>query len=147
MGRSDINALGRFHPVRALAFIVLIPLSAMTSLAYAGDPKIPAGAQPLNDAEIRSLLDGKKFSFIAYDELLTGTTSWDAQSGTVSGDYVVKQAQGGIYTQGWFVGEGKNCTQSPGKKAVCHMIYRYGDGFMEVNENGSAHSVSVPAAQ
>lgn len=133
--------------MRALVFFALMPLTAMTSLAYAGDPKVPAGAQPLNDADIRSLLDGKKFSFIAYDEPLTGTTSWDAQSVSVSGDYVVKQAQKGIYTKGWFVGEGKNCTQSPGKKAVCHIVYRYGRGFMEVNENGSVHSVSVPAAQ
>jgi hypothetical protein len=133
--------------MRTRTFIASIPLSLMSSLAYSGDPKIPVGEQPLNDAEIRSLLDGKTFSFIAYDELLTGTSSWDAQAGTVSGDYAAKQTQRGIYEQGWFVDDGKNCTQSPGKQAVCQVIYRYGNGFMDVNEDGSVHSVSAPAVQ
>ena len=133
--------------MRALTSISLLALSVITSLAHAGDPKIPTGAQPLNEVEIRSLLDGKTFSFVAYDELLTGTSSWDAQAGAVSGDYLVKQMQRGIYAEGWFVDDGRSCTQSPGKKAVCRVIYRYGDGFIEANENGGIHAVFVPATQ
>lgn len=118
-----------------------------TGLAHADAPEIPDGVAPLAEGEIKRLLDGKTYAFVAYDEPLTGTTSWDFDGGTVSGRYVWNKSKSGTFSSKWFLRDGLNCTQSSGKDAVCQVIYPYGDGFMEVTPDGVVHAVSRLAGE
>lgn len=119
-------------------------LAASTALAQA--PEIPAGVLPLDDAGIIALLDGHSFRFTAYDEPLTGTTTWDRAAGTVTGDYVRNGTERGGFQASWFVTGSRSCTQQGDRAPVCQSIYRHGEGFMEVNEAGAVHAVSVPVS-
>ncbi|MEH6402938.1 MAG: hypothetical protein V7750_06150 [Sneathiella sp.] len=119
-------------------------LIASVQLSFAGDPQIPQNAKPLMETEIKELLDGNKFEFTAYDEPLTGTTSWEAGKGVVSGNYVWDKTQKGTYSVSWFLKDNKSCTKQADKDAVCQLIYLYANGFMEVNADGKIHAVSTP---
>ena len=114
----------------------------VASGAFADEPKVPEGATPLTEAEIKELLDGKTYEFVAYDEPLTGTSTWNYDKQTVSGSYVWKKKDKGEYESKWFLQDGKNCTQSPKKDAVCQIIYTYKEGFMEVTPKGVVHAIS-----
>jgi len=124
---------------------LIAAFTAISSLtvACANAPKVPERA-PLTETQTRELLDGKTYEFVAYDEPLTGTTTWNYDKGSVSGSYVWKNRERGEYTAKWFLKDGKNCTQSPNKQAVCQLVYPYETGFMEVTPSGVVHAVSTP---
>lgn len=113
------------------------------ALASADVPKIPAAA-PLSNEEIKALLDGKRFAFTGYDQPITGTTTWNATAGIVSGVYSWQGGPDTPYEAKWTIEGGKNCTESPEQQPVCQTIYRHEDGFMEVNADGQVHAVSKP---
>lgn len=114
-------------------------------MVSAADPKIPEGVEPLDNAAILKLLDGRKFEFAAYDEPITGTTLWEFDKGTVSGSYIQDNTNSGTYSLKWFVKDGKSCTLQGNDKTVCQSIYPYENGFMEVNSKGKVHTISLPA--
>lgn len=128
----------------AKCIIATFVLCSSISLALADAPKVPEDLAPLTEAEIKQLLNGKTYEFVAYDEPLTGTTTWNYEAETVSGSYVWDKKDKGIYSAKWFLRGGKNCTQSKNKKAVCQIVYPYGNGFMEVTPKGVVHAVSRP---
>jgi hypothetical protein len=66
--------------------------------------------------------------------------------GTVSGGYVWKKRDKGTYVGKQFPRDGKNCTQPPDRDPVCQRVYRIGDGFIEANEDGEVHALSVPVS-
>lgn len=121
-----------------LALGFLLPGSA----AIAGELVIPA-TPALTDAEIIQLLDGKTFTFTAYDQPLIGLTVWNYPDHTVSGSYLYDGTPG-TFTATWTVTDNKSCTQAPGQDRICQTIYVYQTGFMEVNAAGQIHAVSVP---
>ncbi|MET1026351.1 MAG: hypothetical protein ABWY00_04220 [Dongiaceae bacterium] len=111
--------------------------------AFAGAPAIPS-SPPLKAAEIVKLLDGHTFSFTAYDFPVTGTSVWNIQTKSVSGDYVFAGLKKGTYKIEWTIEGDKSCTKTPGKDRTCETIYKYGKGFMEVTEDGKVRAVSTP---
>ena len=129
---------------RAKYIIAAFVLCSSIGLALADAPKIPEGVTPLTEAEIKELLDGRTYEFIAYDEPLTGTTTWNYDAGTVSGSYIWDKKNKGTYSAKWFLRGDKNCTQSKSKKAVCQIVYPYDNGFMEVTAKGVVHAISRP---
>ena len=86
------------------------------TVAAADAPKVPEGISPLTEAEIRQLFDGKTYDFVAYDEPITGTTTWSYDEGTVSGSYIWKKKEKGKFNIKWFLQDGKSCTQSKKQK-------------------------------
>lgn len=132
--------------MRTFLFCVAASAALLANgVAWAEAPAIPAGAQPLGDAEILALLDGKSFAFTGYDQPIEGTTTWDSKDGSVTGTYVWEKTEKGEFNVKWFVKDGKNCTQELEKDPVCQTIYKLDNGFMEVNAEGAVHAVSVPA--
>ena len=124
--------------------IATFVLCGSISLAFADAPKVPEGVTSLTEVDIRQLFDGKTYEFIAYDEPLTGTTTWNYDEGTVSGSYVWDEKDKGTFSIKWFLKDGMSCTQSKNKKAVCQKVYPYENGFMEVTPKGVVHTVSRP---
>ncbi|MET1026618.1 MAG: hypothetical protein ABWY00_05590 [Dongiaceae bacterium] len=120
-----------------LALLVLLPATQ----AFAADPAIPK-TQPLIAAEIIALLDGKTFAFTAYDVPLTGTSTWDSKSKTVTGAYNFSGAMG-MYTAEWTLEGDKSCTKAPNQERTCETIYKYENGYMAVNDQGKVHAVST----
>jgi hypothetical protein len=114
----------------------------MSGAALGDGPAIPS-SPALSQDEILALLDGKSFSFKAYDAPLSGTTSWNSKEGTVSGDYFY-DGSAGTYVAKWAIKDDRSCTTSEGQPEVCQKIYAYESGFMELNADGSVHAVSVP---
>ena len=129
---------------RLLIVTALIAVLSATTPARAEAPKVPEGVEPLTAAQILELLDGNTFRFVAYDEHLTGTTTWDYDKGVVSGDYVFKEEKKGTFEVPWFLKGDMCCILKRGKEQVCQIIYPYKNGFMEVRPDGIVHAVSVP---
>ena len=119
--------------------LAVLPLAA----ALADAPGVPNG-KPLSEAEIKELLDGRSFEFVAYDEPLKGTNEWDFDKGVVSGSYVWDGTHEGTYEIEMFIENDQLCTVQEGKGTVCQIVYRHEDGFMEVTPKGVVHSVSKP---
>lgn len=59
-------------------------------------PSLPADAVQLKGDEIRSFLDGKRFSTVIYDgeEIIKATVNWDFKKGSVYGDYAMGNTKG-----------------------------------------------------
>lgn len=129
--------------------IVLVVLLLTGSAALASpetDPVIPAGAEPLDDAGIRSLLgSGITFRYVGGEAPITGTSTWDLRTGTAYGTFSWDDKIRGTWNKTWFIRDNRSCLVSSGERVVCQIIYRKGDGFIEVNEDGSIHTVSMPA--
>ncbi|MET1026619.1 MAG: hypothetical protein ABWY00_05595 [Dongiaceae bacterium] len=126
--------------LKALCLSLVMLLAAAPAFAKA--PAIP-NSPPLKAADIIKLLDGRTFSFTAYDMPLTGTATWDSRSKSVSGNYDFSGAKG-KYTADWIMEGDKSCTQAPHWDKACETVYKYQNGYMEVNDKGKVHAVSVP---
>ncbi len=124
--------------------IAVVCVFGSINMAVADSPKVPEGVAPLTEAEILKLFEGKTFEFVAYDEPMTGTTTWDYNKGTVYGTYVFDGEQEGEYEIEWFLKDDMCCIRSGGKEPQCQIIYPYEDGFMEVRPDGVVHAVSRP---
>jgi len=126
--------------------IVIVPivLLSMMSTASADAPDVPESVAPLAETEIKELLDGKTFQFVAYDEPLTGTSTWNHDKGTVSGTFVFDQEQEGEYEVRWFLKDDLSCIEASTNEPQCQVIYPYEGGFMEVRPDGVVHAVSKP---
>ncbi len=123
-----------------LVVIGLAPLSALS------EPSIPEGAKPLTNEEIKAALGGKTFKFVVYDKgkSLTGTSTWDLESGAVYGKYVWNNQSPRKWKRKWYVKNNTNCTQPRNKEPECQNIYLDGEKFIEVTDNGTIHAVSTP---
>jgi len=128
---------------RLICLIAVFILFGSIGVALTDEPKVPEGVLPLTEAEIRKLFEGKTFEFVAYDEPLTGTTTWDRTKGTVSGTYVFDQEETGEFELKWFLKDGMSCIET-GEEPQCQFIYLYEEGFMEVRPDGVVHAVSKP---
>ena len=119
--------------------------------AAAEIPSVPKDAVPLNSAEIRALLgSGSTFRFEGGASpdggaAVTGTSTWDLGTGTAYGTFVWDNKIRGSWNHKWFVQDDRSCLVLYGTHTVCERIYSHGDGFLEVDEDGTVHTVSLPA--
>jgi hypothetical protein len=124
------------------SLVILFTLS-MAADGFADAPDVP-DSTPLTEAEIKGLLTGRTFEFIAYDEPLTGTTNWDFERGAVSGDYIWNGSEEGEFDTEMFIDEQNRLCVVNKKGTNCQIVYRYENGFMEVTPEGIVHAVSKP---
>ncbi len=129
--------------VLMLSGVLIVALASVQSLA---DPKIPDGATPLTNEEIKAALGGKTFRFVVYDakKSLTGTSTWDLERGAVHGNYVWDNQSPKKWKRTWYVENNKNCTKPRNKEPECQNIYLDGENFIEVTDDGTIHAVSTP---
>jgi hypothetical protein len=108
----------------------------------ADTPSIPQD-DPLTEIEIKELLSGRTFEFVAFDEPITGTTNWDFEEGIVSGSFIWDKSEKGTFeTEIRFEGDQLCTIQNRG--TICQIVYPYEAGFMEVTPDGVVHAVSSP---
>lgn len=109
----------------------------------------PEGTKPLSGQQIRSLLGGgTNFSFVAVGAPITGTGYWNLETGTAYGVFVLGKKIKGNWGFEWFVAGNKNCLKYSVLKTVCTHIYPHGDGgFMEVNLDGTVHTIYTPVVE
>ena len=123
--------------------LVIVGLAPTDSFS---NPKIPSGAIPLTNEEIKVALGGKSFNFVVYDaaKSLTGSSTWDLERGAVSGKYVYDNQSPKKWKRIWYVEKNKNCTKKGNGKPECQNIYLDGEIFIEVTDDGTIHAVSTP---
>ena len=129
--------------MRFLSLVHCIAVAlTLAGTARADAPKIP-DERPLTEAEIKAHIHGKTFDLVAYDEPLTGVTTWNFDTETVSGSYAWDKKDKGTFEIEMFIENDRLCTRQK-KGNVCQVVYRYQDGFMEVTPAGVVHAVSIP---
>ncbi|MEM7462984.1 MAG: hypothetical protein AAF362_09905 [Pseudomonadota bacterium] len=128
-----------------LALLIFVP-DADAFIAADLPTKAPEDAEPLSGPEIRKLLgSGTRFDFVGVSASITGTGYWDLSTGTAYGSYELDQRIKGNWTIRWFIEGNLNCLGYSLAKKVCTHIYAHGDGgFLEVNLDGSVHTVYTP---
>lgn len=115
-----------------------------------GQPDLPTrppdGETALTGEEIRGLLgSGTSFDFVAVGAPITGTGYWDLSTGTAYGSFEIAGRIKGHWGFPWFIDGDRNCLRYAPSKTVCTHIYAHGDGgFLEVNLDGSVHTVYTP---
>ena len=135
--------------LRATAAFAVCFLFAKGTL---GQPDLPTrppdGEKALTGEEIRSLLgSGTNFDFVAVGSPIAGTGYWDLSTGTAYGSFEIAGRIKGNWGFPWFIDGDRNCLRYTPSKTVCTHIYAHGDGgFLEVNPNGSVHTVYTPRA-
>jgi hypothetical protein len=124
----------------------IVALACVFTQVAQSEPTIPEGANPLNGAEIKVLLDGKTFKFLVYDseKSLTGTSTWELSKGRVHGEYSWDDQSPKPWSRDWYVENNLNCTKPNKGEAECNRIYRDGEKFIEVKQDGVIHAVSTP---
>jgi hypothetical protein len=131
-----------------LVFVTLLCGGAVPAVAESDPrPTLGPGAKPLDDAGIRATLgNGVTFAFTGLDTPIVGTSTWDPGTGTAFGTFAWDGKIRGTWSHKWFVRDDRSCLQFSATRTVCERIYRHGDGFLEVNEDGAIHTVSTPTA-
>ena len=128
--------------MRSLGWAMVVLFAFAIGAARAEAPQVP-DEEPLTAAEIRALIHGVTYDLVAYDQPLTGVTTWNFETGIVSGSYVWDKKDSGTFAQEMYIEDDKLCTKQQ-KGDVCQIVYRYQDGFMEVTPAGVVHAVSLP---
>lgn len=128
--------------VWALSLLIFPTVSASSDLPT----KAPEGASPLTGDQIRALLGGgTNFNFVGVGTPISGTGYWNMETGTAYGAFQIDNKIKGNWGFPWFINGNKNCLRYSAAKTVCTHIYRHGNGgFMEVNLDGTVHTVYTP---
>ena len=129
--------------------LLSVALIGMGPTAAVADSKPPAtvseDAEALNDPEILATLgNGVTYEFTGLKTPITGTSNWDPETGVAYGTFVWDGKIRGTWNHKWFVREAKSCLVFSPQRTVCERIYRHGSGFMEMDEDGAVHTVSMP---
>lgn len=136
--------LSSTRPFRLCAAAAVIGLAACAETGGDAVPTVPSGG-PVAGAAIPALVDGGPYEVRIFDGRDAGTVArlnWDFAAGTVSGTYTTAAGENGSFSSPISVQGDLLCV---GAEPACHRVYPYGDGFMEVNTDGSVHAVSTPA--
>jgi hypothetical protein len=106
-------------------------------------PAVPAGA-PLDGDALTALVQGGPYALTNYSLGIAATSNWLLDEGRAFGTFrVVETGDSGEWEIQAFVRDDQLCTvQTVGE--VCHDIYPFEDGFMEVKADGSVHAVTLP---
>ncbi len=129
-------------------FLVSLPLLvSMYGCAAASKTTIPEGAAPLSTEEIITTFSGVKESYVSKDNpraKVTATAIWG-----VDGEFESSWKAGthkGEVTGEWYAENGKRCIKNDkpnedGTDLECHSIYKTGDVYASVNDDGSVHGI------
>ena len=131
------------------ATLALLCISVFFPQLASSQPALPAGAKKLSGEQIRQRLGDRTFRFVVHDANVevSGTSTWDLKSETVSGDYVWG-GRSGKWKKQWKIIDDRNCIgDGGGKPWECQNIFVNGDVYYEVRDDAVIHGVNTPLAK
>ncbi|MCP4380000.1 MAG: hypothetical protein GY798_00985, partial [Hyphomicrobiales bacterium] len=102
-------------------------------------------ARRLEAEAIKALMGtGATFTFVGAGGQATGTSTWNLTTGTAYGAFTWEGRLSGTWNQKWFVKDDLSCLQNATGSVSCQQIFGYGDGFFEVDADGTIHTHTIP---
>ncbi len=127
-----------------LTLALLLGPIAAAKAQTAVPERLPDDAKRLQTAEIKALLGSTPFQFVGAGGKARGTSTWDLATGTAHGSFVWEGRLRGAWTLAWSVRDDLSCLEPARGEPFCLEIYAYEDGFLEVNPDGSIHTLTTP---
>jgi len=120
-------------------------LVAGPALAQSAIPEtLPKEAKRLDGDAIRSLMGtGATFRYVGAGGRVTGTSVWSLSTETAYGTFTWDGKIKGTWNLKWSVDNDLSCLESAPGQVVCEQIYGYRNGFFEVDEDGTIHTLTT----
>lgn len=125
--------------------LVSVPLLFSLYGCAAVSTTVPEDAVALSTEEINSTFSGVKESYVGKDDTAVSATATFGEDGAYEGSWKAGKHNGKVSGE-WYAEDGKRCLKDEkpdggGTHLECHAIYKTGDVYTSVNEDGTVHGV------